>query len=59
MKSSTKDQIKGKAKELKGEIKKNAGKAMNRPDIADKGRDEQMEGKIQRKVGEIKKVFGS
>ena len=59
MKESTKDQIKGKAAEIKGGMKKSAGKAMNRPDIADEGRGEQLKGKVQKKVGQIEKVFGS
>ena len=58
MKESTKDQIKGKAKEVKGHVKKHVGEAMNRKDIEDEGRGEQMAGKVQRKVGEVEKVFG-
>ena len=58
MKTSTKDQIKGAAKETKGEMKQQAGKAMNRPDIEDEGRQDEAGGKVQKKVGEIKKVFG-
>lgn len=58
MRSSTKDQIKGKAREAVGAAKKSAGKAMNRPDIEDRGRDEQVRGAVQKKVGEVKKVFG-
>jgi uncharacterized protein YjbJ (UPF0337 family) len=57
MKTSTKDQIKGKAREVGGHIQKEAGKAMNRPDIEDKGRGQQFGGKVQKKVGEIEKVF--
>lgn len=59
MKQSTKDQISGKAKEIKGGVKKSAGKAMNRGDIEDRGRVEQAVGKVQKKVGEIEKVFGN
>lgn len=58
MKTSTKDQIKGAAKEAKGEMKKQAGKTMNRPDIEDEGRGEEVGGKVQKKVGQIEKVFG-
>jgi uncharacterized protein YjbJ (UPF0337 family) len=58
MKSSIKDQIKGKAREVFGHAKKHAGEAMDRPDIEDKGREEQVQGTVQRKVGEVKKVFG-
>ena len=58
MRSSTKDQVKGKTREVVGHAKKQAGKAMDRPDIEDKGRKEQARGTVQRKVGEVKKVFG-
>ena len=58
MKQSTKDQIKGRAKEAKGEVKKKAGKAMDRPDIEDEGRGEELGGKVQKKVGQVEKVFG-
>lgn len=58
MKQSTKDQIKGSARELQGGAQKQAGKVMNRPDIEDKGRGKELEGKVQKKAGEIKKVFG-
>lgn len=59
MRNSTKDQIKGKAREVVGNAKKNAGKAMGRKDIEDRGRAEQAGGKVQKKVGEVKKVFGN
>lgn len=57
MKSSTKDQIKGKVREMGGHIQKEAGKAMDRPDIEDKGRGKELGGKVQKKVGQIEKVF--
>ena len=59
MKTSTKDQIKGKAREMAGNAQKEAGKAMDRPDIEDKGRGQEVRGKIQKKVGQIGKVFGN
>jgi uncharacterized protein YjbJ (UPF0337 family) len=58
MNESTKDQAAGKAHEVKGAIKKEVGKAINRPDIANEGADEQVAGKVRRKVGEVEKVFG-
>jgi uncharacterized protein YjbJ (UPF0337 family) len=58
MKQSTKDQVAGKAREIKGNVKKNVGRAVNRPDIAENGANEEVGGKVQRKVGEIEKVFG-
>ena len=57
MKNSKKDQLAGKARELKGRIKEKAGRAMNNPEMEDEGRLEKAGGKIRRKIGEIEKVF--
>ena len=58
MKSSTKDKIKGAAQEVKGKVKEKAGRATGNHDLEDRGTVEKTGGKIQRKVGDIKKVFG-
>ena len=58
MKSSTKDKIKGTAQEVKGKVKEKAGEATGNRDLQDRGTVEKTGGKIQRKVGDIKKVFG-
>jgi uncharacterized protein YjbJ (UPF0337 family) len=58
MKSSTKDRAKGRVNEAKGKLKEKAGKASGDPDMRDRGTAEKVGGKVQRKVGEIKKVFG-
>jgi uncharacterized protein YjbJ (UPF0337 family) len=57
IKESTKDQAAGRAREIKGKIKKQAGRAINRPDIENRGANEEVAGKVQRKVGEVEKVF--
>jgi uncharacterized protein YjbJ (UPF0337 family) len=57
MKSSTKDKIKGAFKEAKGNAKEKAGKAMGNPDLRDRGTAEKAGGKVQRKIGDVKKVF--
>jgi len=57
MKQSTKDQIKGKIHETKGKIKEQAGKATNNPNLMGEGQDEKLGGKIQKKIGQIEKVF--
>ena len=57
MKSSTKDKIKGGFREAKGEAKKKAGKATGNPDLRDRGTMEKAGGKMQRKIGDVKKVF--
>jgi uncharacterized protein YjbJ (UPF0337 family) len=58
IKRSTKNEAVGKAREVKGHVKKHAGEAMNRPDMEKEGRDEQTAGKVQKKAGQIEKVFG-
>jgi len=56
--TSTEDRVEGHGKDLKGKIKEGAGKAVGNPNLRDEGRADQAEGKIQRKIGEVKKVFG-
>jgi uncharacterized protein YjbJ (UPF0337 family) len=58
VKSSTQDRIEGTAKILAGKIKEQAGKAVGNPRLEAKGDCDQIEGSAQKKVGEIKKVFG-
>ena len=58
MDSSTKDKAKGGLHEAKGTIKERAGEVTNNPDLHDRGTAEKTGGKIQGKVGDIKKVFG-
>jgi uncharacterized protein YjbJ (UPF0337 family) len=50
MKPSTQDQIEGKAKEVAGQVKKD-------PNLEAEGQDEKLTGKVQKKVGQIEKVF--
>jgi uncharacterized protein YjbJ (UPF0337 family) len=57
MKSSTKDKIKGTFKEAKGSVKEKAGKATRDPDLRDRGTVEKAGAKVQRKIGDIEKVF--
>ena len=57
MKSSTKDKIKGGFEEAKGKVKEKAGKAIGNPDLRDRGTMEKAGGKVQRKIGDVKKVF--
>ena len=58
MKSSTKDKIKGSVSEAKGKIKEESGKAVGNRDLQDRGTGEKVAGKVQKKVGDVKKVFG-
>ena len=57
MNPSTKDQIQGTFHEVKGKVKEETGKATNNPDLEAEGQGENLAGKIQKKVGQIKKVF--
>ncbi len=47
------DQIKGKAKEIKGDIKKRIGGATEDPGKQAEGWLEEQEGKVQKKVGDL------
>jgi uncharacterized protein YjbJ (UPF0337 family) len=58
MDSSTKDKVKGKVEQAKGAVKEKAGQATGNPDLQDRGTAQKVGGKIQDKVGDIKKVFG-
>jgi uncharacterized protein YjbJ (UPF0337 family) len=58
MKPSTKDRIKGKFHEVKGKAKEKAGQVTNNPDLESEGRSENLAGKVQKKLGQIKDVFG-
>lgn len=57
MKPSTTDQIKGKLHEVKGKAKEKAGQLTNNPNLAADGQDEKIAGVVQKKVGQIEKVF--
>jgi len=57
MKDSIKDKVEGKAHEVKGAIKEMVGKATNNPDLESEGQAEKIGGKVQTKVGDIKKAL--
>lgn len=57
MKPSTKDQVEGALHELKGAGKEKAGRIANDPDLASEGQVEKIAGSVQKKVGQIEKVF--
>ncbi len=57
MKSSTKDHAEGKMHQLKGTIKEVGGIIAGDSDLEAEGKEENLEGKIQEKVGQIKKVI--
>jgi uncharacterized protein YjbJ (UPF0337 family) len=57
MKPSTKDQMKGYLHKIKGKAKEKAGQVTNNPNLAAEGRKENRTGEVQKKVGQIERVF--
>ena len=57
MKPSTKDQIAGTVDEVKGAVKEKAGHAVGNNRLEDEGRSQNIAGKVQKKFGQIEKVF--
>jgi uncharacterized protein YjbJ (UPF0337 family) len=57
MKPSTKDQVEGKFHELKGDVKEKVGRATDNPNLENKGQNEKLAGKLQKKVGQFEKVL--
>ena len=57
MKESTKDKIQGAINETAGKVKEKVGEATNDPNLHDEGTGDQVKGKVQSKIGDIKKVF--
>ncbi len=58
MKSSTQDNTEGKWHKVKGKIKQVAGKTVGNRDLEAEGQAENLGGKVQEKIGEIKNVVG-
>ena len=59
MKSSDQDKAEGTVKKITGTIKEAAGRAVGNPRLEAEGKADKIEGQVQTKVGEIKKVLGS
>jgi len=57
MNSSTHDKAEGTMKEAVGKVKEKTGELVGNPDLRDRGTAEKVEGKVQNKVGDVKKVF--
>jgi len=47
----------GKAHEAKGAVKEKVGNATNNPNLAARGQDEKIAGKVQNKAGQVEKVL--
>ena len=57
MNQSTKDQIKGKCHEVTGIVKEKIGLATNDPHLEAEGKAEHASGAIEKKIGQVEKVF--
>jgi uncharacterized protein YjbJ (UPF0337 family) len=58
MKSSIRDKAEGTFHEVKGKAKEAAGKLSDNPELEAEGANEKIAGKVQEKVGHVKKVLG-
>jgi uncharacterized protein YjbJ (UPF0337 family) len=58
MKSSKKDTVEGSFHKAKGTVKEMVGKLSDNPKLEAEGSREKLAGKVQVKVGKVKKVFG-
>ena len=57
MKNSIKDQAAGTLHEVKGKVKEKVGRVTNNPNLVEDGQDENVAGKVQKKIGQVEKVF--
>jgi uncharacterized protein YjbJ (UPF0337 family) len=58
MKNSTQDQVEGTAKKLAGKAAEGVGKSTGDRQLEADGKKEQVKGAVQKKVGDVKQVFG-
>jgi uncharacterized protein YjbJ (UPF0337 family) len=58
MKSGTKDQAEGMFHQIKGKLKEIAGDLSDNPKLEAEGTGEKIAGKVQEKIGQVKKVLG-
>jgi uncharacterized protein YjbJ (UPF0337 family) len=58
MKSGTQDQAEGTFHKIKGKVKEVAGDLSDNKELEDEGAHEKMAGKVQEKIGQVKKVLG-
>jgi uncharacterized protein YjbJ (UPF0337 family) len=57
MNPSTENKIAGKIHEVKGSIKEKVGQLTNDPDLEGEGIGESIAGTVQKKIGQLEKVF--
>ena len=58
MKSSIRDKAEGTFHEVKGKVKEVAGELSDNPKLEAEGINEKIAGKVQKKIGQVKKAFG-
>jgi uncharacterized protein YjbJ (UPF0337 family) len=58
MRESVKDQVEGTFHKVKGSIKEFAGKVSDDPQLEGAGLGEKIAGKVQEKIGQVKRVLG-
>ena len=58
MESSTKDQAEGTFHQIKGKLKEIAGELSDDPKLEAGGTGEKIAGNVQEKIGQVKKVLG-
>jgi uncharacterized protein YjbJ (UPF0337 family) len=58
MKSSIRDKAEGTFHEVKGRVKEVSGNITDNPKLESKGKAEKIAGKVQEKVGQVKKILG-
>jgi len=59
LKSSTKDQAEGMYHQVKGKLKEFTGDLSDNPKLEAEGTGEKIAGKVQEKIGQVKKVLGN
>ena len=52
------DELKGKGKKVSGAVKEKLGKALNDPDLHERGHQERTEGRVQETVGRARRKVG-
>ena len=57
MKPSIENEIAGKVHAVMGKIKEKVGRLTNDPDLEGEGIGEKIAGKVQKKIGQLEKVF--
>ncbi len=55
--TSTHDEVEGNVHEVKGGIKEKIGRMTNNPNLEDEGTSERVGGTVEKKIGQVKRVF--